>query len=87
VRSRTTASFRQAYDLLPQNIQRRARVAYQLYNDNPAHPSLRFRQVHATRPIFSPRITLAYRAFGVRDGDEIIWFWIGNHDEYERLIG
>jgi hypothetical protein len=32
------------------------------------------------------RIGLAYRALGVRDGEEIIWFWIGSHAHYDRLL-
>jgi len=33
------------------------------------------------------RISLGYRAVGVKsDGDEIIWFWIGPHAEYDKLI-
>ena len=86
MKSRTTASFRSAYGQLPQHIQRRAREAYRLFLDNPSHPSLRFKQVHPTRPIYSVRVSLAYRALGVRDGDEIIWFWIGSHGDYDRLI-
>jgi hypothetical protein len=27
-----------------------------------------------------------YRALGVREGDEIIWFWIGSHADYDRLL-
>jgi len=27
-----------------------------------------------------------HRAVGVEDPDGILWFWIGPHDEYERLI-
>ena len=23
---------------------------------------------------------------GVVSGDEIVWFWIGSHDDYERLL-
>lgn len=84
--SRATVSFRGAYIQLPQQIQRRASEAYRLFVDKPSHPSLRFRQVHPSRPIYSVRITLAYRALGVREGDGIIWFWIGTHDDYERLI-
>ena len=84
--SRTTASFRRTYNGLPQHIQRRAREAYRLFTDNPSHPSLRFRQVRPTRPIYSVRITLAYRALGIIEGDEVIWFWIGTHGDYERLI-
>jgi hypothetical protein len=28
----------------------------------------------------------ARAALGIRDGDEIVWFWIGSHAEYDRLI-
>ena len=49
-------------------------------------PGLHFKKVHATRPIYSARVGLGYRALAVRDGDTVIWFWIGAHDEYERLL-
>ena len=28
----------------------------------------------------------AYHALAVVDGDTVIWFWIGPHNEYDRLI-
>ena len=84
--SHTTERFRTAYQALPDNIRRQAREAYRLFRHNPAHPSLRFRQVHPTRPIYSARINIQYRALGIRDGDTIVWFWVGSHDEYERLL-
>ena len=72
--SRTTERFRQGYAALPEHVRRQAREAYRLFEQNPYHPSLRFRQVHSTRPIYSARININYRALGVRDGDDIIWF-------------
>jgi hypothetical protein len=84
--SRTTTRFRETYQALPDSIRRQAREAYQLFRQNPAHPSLRFRQVHPTRPIYSARINLQYRTLGIRDDETIVWFWIGPHDEYERLL-
>lgn len=62
------------------------RAAYGLFRENPYHPSLRFRQVHPTRPIYSARISLGYRALGTRDGDDIVWFWIGSHADYDLLL-
>jgi hypothetical protein len=53
---------------------------------DPAHPSLRFKLVHPTRPIYSVRIGLDYRALGLREGDTMVWFWIGSHAEYDRLV-
>jgi hypothetical protein len=29
---------------------------------------------------------LGYRALGLLKGDTVTWFWIGTHDEYERLL-
>ncbi len=84
--SKTTDRFRKAYAQLPEYARRRAREAYRLFRDNPNHPSLRFKQVHATRPIYSARVGLGYRALAVRDGDVVVWFWIGTHAAYDELI-
>jgi hypothetical protein len=86
VTSRATEQFWQAYRTLPSEVQSQARRAYARWRANPSHPSLRFRQVHATRPIYSARVGLGYRALGVRDGEAMIWFWIGPHAEYDRLL-
>ncbi len=37
-------------------------------------------------PIHSARIGRDWRALGLRTGDEVVWFWIGSHDEYERML-
>ena len=42
--------------------------------------------MHSSRPIFSIRITKDYRAIGILEKNEIIWFWIGNHEEYEKIL-
>ena len=105
--SRTTERFRKAFEHLPEQVQRQARAAYGLFQQDPQHPSLRFRQVHPTRLIFSARIGLNYRALGLRivaserrgkeaaetveeeeqePEDEIVWFWIGSHAEYDELL-
>lgn len=71
---------------LPEQVRQQARQAYALFRQDPHHPSLRFRQVHPSRPIFSARVGLHYRVVGVRDGEDIFWFWIGSHSEYDRLL-
>ena len=35
---------------------------------------------------WSVRVGLHYRALGVSAPDGIVWFWLGSHTEYERLI-
>jgi hypothetical protein len=86
VKSHTTASFRKALESLPADIQDQAKHAYQLFRADPQHPSLHFKRVHPSRPIVSARVNLHIRAIGILEADGVIWFWIGNHSEYERLI-
>lgn len=84
--SHTTTSFRKAFRRLPAEVREQAREAYQLFQQNPYHPSLHFKQVHPVQPIYSARISRDYRALGARDADTMVWFWIGSHSEYDRLI-
>lgn len=86
MKSRATARFWAAYRELPPEIQKLARKAYQLFRDNPAHPSLQLNKVHQREPVYAARVTRGYRALGLLEGDEITWFWIGGHDEYDRLV-
>ena len=84
--SKTTKRFRQMLTKLPNNIRHQAREAYKLFRENPNHPSLRFKKIHNTEPIYSVRININYRAVGFVDGREIVWFWIGPHAEYDKLL-
>jgi hypothetical protein len=86
VTSHTTARFRRAFASLATEVREHAREAYRLFREDPAHPSLRFRQVHPSRPIFSARVGLHYRALAIRDGDDVVWFWIGSHADYDKLV-
>jgi mRNA-degrading endonuclease RelE of RelBE toxin-antitoxin system len=86
VKSHTTERFRKMLQPLPEQIRRQASEAYKLFKQNPHHPSLRFKQIHPTKPVYSVRINIDYRAVGAREGDDMLWFWIGSHTEYEKLI-
>jgi hypothetical protein len=84
--SHTTAIFRRQLAHLPAEVRRRARQAYQLFKHDPNHSSLRFKPIHSSEPIYSVRVGLHHRAVGVRDGNEIVWFWIGSHADYDALL-
>jgi hypothetical protein len=86
VKSRLTRRFRKAFAELPDEVKERARDAYRLFRDNPAHPGLQFKKVHPTDPVYSVRVGLGHRAVGVLDHDTIYWFWIGSHAAYDHLI-
>ncbi|NNJ27978.1 type II toxin-antitoxin system RelE family toxin [Alienimonas chondri] len=81
-----TPEFWAAYRELPRSVRRRARQAYAHFADDPSHPGLRFKRVGKRRPVYSARIGIDYRALGVMDGPVIVWFWIGPHHEYDRLL-
>ena len=64
----------------------RARKAFSLRTENPFHPSLRFKCVNREEDIWSVRISRGYRALGILENDTVTWFWVGSHDDYERLF-
>ncbi len=86
MKSLTNERFWKCYADLPQEIRRQAREAYALFQKDPYYPSLHFKRIHSTRPVFSTRINVDYRAVGIIDGDEITWFWIGSHADYDNLM-
>jgi len=83
MKSRATNRFWTAYSALPAKLQRRALKQYHLWLNDPRHPSVNFKNVGR---YWSARVTNDYRAIGVLKGDTVIWFWIGSHDEYDRLL-
>lgn len=86
MQSQTTEKFRSLLAAAPAPIQAKARDAYRLWSENPSHPSLRFKKVHNTLPVYSVRIDRDWRAVSVLKENVAIWFWIGPHGEYEKLI-
>jgi len=86
MKSQTTKTFWKHYWALPPTIRKRSQRAYELWRANPAHPSLFFKRVKESQPLYSIRIGLAYRAVGLLKADTVTWFWIGTHAEYDHLI-
>ncbi|GEM_PF-833241 len=65
---------------------KQTRNAYKQFREDPYHPSLHFKKVHQEKPVYSARISDNYRTVGAKKGNTLIWFWIGPHSEYERLL-
>ena len=84
--SRATSRFWTSYRDLPPEIKEATRKAYRLFREDAHHPGLQFKKVHGREPVYSVRITLGYRALGLLEGDEVTWFWIGTHAEYDRVL-
>jgi len=47
-------------------------------------PSLRLERLRSDRRAWSVRITRDYRAVALRAGEEWVWLWIGDHQEFDR---
>ena len=58
MKSRTTERFRALFAAAPESTQTKIRAAYRLWAENLAHPSLRFKKVHNTQPVYSARVDL-----------------------------
>ncbi|MEO8100321.1 MAG: hypothetical protein ABI811_21660 [Acidobacteriota bacterium] len=86
MKSRTTRRFWRLFSQLPDEVQRDAKRAYTLFQSNPAHPGLHFKKLEGEDDIYSARIGLNYRALAVVKKDGVVWYWIGSHSDYDRLI-
>jgi hypothetical protein len=69
--SHITSTFRTMFAQLPVQVQQQA---------------LRWKRVHPTKPIYSVRVGRGHRAVGIREADEVVWFWIGSHAAYDQLL-
>ena len=78
--------FIKCFRKLPERIKKQAKKNYRLWVSNTLHPSLDFKQVHTNLPIYSIRVVIGWRALGLKENDTIIWYWIGSHSDYEKLI-
>ena len=79
----TSPSFWQAYEMLPMAVQKLADKNFELLKDNALHPSLHFKKVGKYR---STRVGIKYRALAVDIDEGLLWFWLGNHGDYDKLI-
>jgi hypothetical protein len=69
---------------LPAEIRELADRNYDILKSNPNHGSLHFKKIGA---LWSVRVGLHYRALATEVGDDLVWFWIGSHAEYDKLLG
>jgi len=69
---------------LPERVQASAREKYRLWQRDPFYPPLQFKQLLGN--VWSARIGASHRALARRAGDFVVWFWIGTHEEYNKLV-
>ena len=85
--SELTNDFVKRFAELPDRVKQTARKNYKLWKENPTHPSLEFKKLNTQEPLYSVRVGIGWRAVGVlKTSDTMVWFWIGSHSEYDKLL-
>ena len=80
-----TPDFWRCYGGLPEAARRTADKNYRLLEEDPQQQSLHIKKIRDG--LWSARVGIGYRALATdtEDGD-LLWFWIGPHHEYDRLV-
>ena len=78
-----SSSFWKSYRALPSNIRELADKKFELLKGDPYHSSLRLKQLGS---LWSIRVGLHYRALATEIEEGLLWFWIGSHADYDKLI-
>jgi len=79
-----STEFWACYRSLPQNIQKLADETYARLKQDPSRPSLHFKKIGR---FWSARVGAHYRVLAVEAPDGLVWFWIGTHADYDKLVG
>ncbi len=75
--------FWEQYEELPDSVRELADKNYELLKRDSKHPSLHLKKVGK---YWSVRVGRKYRAVGIDVEEGILWFWIGTHAEYDKLV-
>ncbi len=82
--SQTQEDFWISYRAQPLDIQQLARKKYRFWERDAFNAALYFKPLF--RNVWSVGINQNYRALGRRRDNLIVWFWIGTHNEYDKLL-
>ena len=69
---------------MSKSIRELADKNFELLKSNPRHPALRLKKIGDLR---SARVGLYHRVLAVEVPEGLLWFWIGNHSEYDKIVG
>ena len=65
------------------HVRRLADRHFELLKNDPRHASLHLKRIGR---LWSVRLGIGYRALGTVEGDDIVWFWIGSHADYDHML-
>ena len=84
MKSSALPEFWDCLEQLPPPVQKIARKNFKLWQRSRTLKSLAFKKIKGD--LWSVRAGSGFRALATFDDGRYLWFWIGPHDEYERLL-
>lgn len=84
MKSSALPEFWDCLEQLPPPVQKIARKNFKLWHGNPTLKALEFKKIKGD--LWSVRAGSGFRALATFDDGRYLWFWIGTHDKYERLL-
>lgn len=75
-------TFWEAFGKLLESVRALADKNYALLKENPRRPSLQLKKVGR---FWSVRVG-SYRALAVQVNEDLLWFWIGSHSDYDAIV-
>ena len=84
MKSSALPEFWDCLEQLPPPVKKIARKNFKLWQRSPTLKSLEFKKIKAD--LWSVRAGSGFRALATFDDGRYLWFWIGTHDKYERLL-
>ena len=84
----TVKPFWKLFANLPLEIKNLSKDTYKNWKEYPSHPSIHFEKIKSIKKYnaYSVRIGLNYRALCYVENNTAYWFWIGSHEEYNKII-
>jgi hypothetical protein len=86
VNSHADRDFWKLFHALPPDVRRQVRKAFDLFQDDPFNPKLRFKELKGHKGYWEVSINRDVRGIGRRVGNNIDWFWIGDHEAADKII-
>lgn len=80
--SRTSSRFWKCYRKLPKHIRKEARKA----KESILSKSSLQKGTFYPSNFFFAYISKDYPAVGIQQNNQIIWFWLGSHNDYDNLL-
>lgn len=79
-----TPKFKKLFDRLPHDAKAKVTSNYKQWRADPS--SVDFRPLKGKPDIWRVSIGLYWRALGRDEGDSIVWYWVGSHNDYDKLV-